>query len=360
MAKKRLVNLDLFRAAAIVLVIYYHLLQMFFPPEMVAPSLYHWGKYGVEFFFVLSGFLVGGLFYKEKGPVPLFRFWLLRFFRTYPPYLVALALSFGAVWVARREAFDAGYLFFFQNFYRELPFFLVSWSLCVEEHFYVFFPLVILVSERLLKKQHLQLAFWVALALLPSLLRYTIGHEATPEFGYYRTATIFKFDGIALGCLLAFLVYRVGIKPRFGKGHLALALLLVAAALFANQQWEHTAWMYTPGYLVLNLSLLFLIAVCYFSADFRPARARFVFPLASMAYSLYLTHALVINLVNKYTQATALHPLLKALLALALILVTGKLFYHFIEQKTIRVRDRVLRPKRKASVAPAVAMAGPV
>src|SRR4051812_41157289 len=106
--EKRLANLDLFRGLAIIFVIYYHVTQMVFSGSGINTKIYSWGKFGVEFFFVLSGFLVGGLFYKQNKPTNLFKFWFLRIFRTYPPYLFALAVSFAAVFAARSEHFDYG------------------------------------------------------------------------------------------------------------------------------------------------------------------------------------------------------------------------------------------------------------
>ena len=56
--------------------------------------------------------------------------------------MVALVLSYAAVWLERRESFNLGYLLFLQNFYERIPFFLVSWSICIEEQFYLALPLI--------------------------------------------------------------------------------------------------------------------------------------------------------------------------------------------------------------------------
>src|SRR5438128_1741237 len=84
------------------------------------------GQYGVDLFFVLSGWLIGGIYWKEQarfGDVDLLRFWSRRWLRTIPPYLVALMLSWLAVFAERRETFDWGYLAFIQNYYHMMPFF---------------------------------------------------------------------------------------------------------------------------------------------------------------------------------------------------------------------------------------------
>src|SRR5690349_1065400 len=79
------------------------------------------------------------------------RFWVRRWLRTIPPYVAALAISWVAVRIARGQSFDFGYLIFVQKFYLQIPFFLVSWSLCVEEHFYLLLPLAMVIVGSLFR-----------------------------------------------------------------------------------------------------------------------------------------------------------------------------------------------------------------
>jgi peptidoglycan/LPS O-acetylase OafA/YrhL len=140
-------NLDLLRATAIILVVIYHLFVQW---PVTDPGIRDWtkyGQYGVDLFFVLSGWLIGGLYWREYlkfGDVHVGRFWMRRWFRTLPPYYVALLISWVAVYTQRGTPWDSGYLFFIQNFYYQIPYFSVSWSLAVEEHFYLFAPLLLL------------------------------------------------------------------------------------------------------------------------------------------------------------------------------------------------------------------------
>src|SRR5476651_2724666 len=129
-------NLDLLRALAIAMVLIYHGIQM---SPITSPWIRQatsYGQYGVDLFFVLSGWLIGGLYWRERqafGNVSIAKFLIRRWMRTIPPYLIALLLSYLAIFIARHEEFDYGYLVFAQNYYQRMPFFLVSWSLCVEE-----------------------------------------------------------------------------------------------------------------------------------------------------------------------------------------------------------------------------------
>ena len=103
-------NLDLLRAAAILMVVVYHVAQRW-PvalPRLTAFTQY--GEHGVDLFFVLSGWLIGGLLWREHekfGNVQITRFICRRASRTVPPYLVALAIFYLGVFVTRRERLQA-------------------------------------------------------------------------------------------------------------------------------------------------------------------------------------------------------------------------------------------------------------
>jgi peptidoglycan/LPS O-acetylase OafA/YrhL len=338
----RIPNLDLFRASAILMVIVFHSTQIFFNQALPSPAFYYWGKYGVELFFILSGFLVGGLYYKQTNQ-NLLRFWFLRFFRTYPPYLLALALNFTGVWVFKRQLFNLGFLFFVQNFYRQIPYFLVSWSLCVEEHFYLVFPIIMVITERIIKKKALVIIFWIICSLIPTIIRYKYGHYTQVEFGYYTTATWFRYDGIAMGCLLSYLVFRVKLILKFSSSQNVLILIAIIGLVTLNTIFYDATFMYCFGYLLLNVALLFGLASCYSTASFSISTLKTVQTIAKMAYSLYLTHALVINFVWKITSKSRIHPFFSFVLALVLIFVVGYLFYIFIEKKTIELRDHCFK-----------------
>lgn len=340
MKDKRIVNLDLFRAVAILFVILFHTTQMYASGQFNA-DYYLWGKFGVEFFFVLSGFLVGGLFYKQVTKVNLVRFWLLRFFRTYPPYIIALLLSYFAVYHTRNEPFNIGYLFFIQNFYKSIPYFKISWSLCIEEHFYIAFPLFIIISEKVLKKSILQLWFWIFLCVLPTIIRWNFGSNLPADFGYYETASFFRFEGIAMGCLLSFITFRLKLKLHFSYSSKLTTIIFFFFMLFVNVLFKNLFLIYTLGYLFLNCSLLLLLSVFYFSNSFVMAASPIVFTTASMAYSLYLTHALTINFMSTIATKFKVGTLVIYPLTISAIFIVGYVFYKLVEQPTIRYRNKI-------------------
>src|SRR4051794_9525204 len=110
--RHRAIVLDQLRACAILSVISYHLFQMSPIPLPQLTRVTWYGQYGVDLFFVLSGWLIGGLYWRELnklGSVDLMRFWSRRWLRTLPPYFSALTLSWLAVRWARGELFEWTY-----------------------------------------------------------------------------------------------------------------------------------------------------------------------------------------------------------------------------------------------------------
>src|SRR5450432_2553445 len=193
-------NLDLLRAAAITLVIAFHTTYACPAAGDRAHQIADIGAFGVDLFFVLSGWLISGLWWREKqeyGDVLPLRFLGRRWLRTLPPYYVAMVLAWIAVYVARRTPFDWGYLIFIQNYYHQMPFFTPSWSLCVEEQFYLLLPWMLLAIFR---SRAMKFVVPMMLIFLPPFLRWHLWQQRGELiFGYMMTATHLHCEGLTLG-----------------------------------------------------------------------------------------------------------------------------------------------------------------
>jgi peptidoglycan/LPS O-acetylase OafA/YrhL len=339
--EERIKNLDLFRFLAILLVVYLHIGIRFLSDVIRYDVLLGVGKYGVEMFFLLSGFLISNIYFKNKN-VNMIRFWLGRFLRTYPPYIIALVISYGAVYFMKNQSFDWGYLLFFQNFYEKIPFFLASWSLCVEEHFYLIFPIIVLFLS-VFKNKHLQLFIWILLVLAPSFIRLYFGNYLNTKWGYYTTASIFRFDGIALGCLISFLINHYNFSFKL-KPYLSLCMFIVFILYGCYLLNFKTAFAYNFGYLILVIIIGLTFLTFYFTDEFYISRFNFINQGAYMAYSIYLTHNLVINFTEKLGQKIHMHNgFIMSLFTLLICVIVGKLFYILVEKKSIDMRNLILK-----------------
>src|ERR1700712_4267348 len=147
----KLLGLDHLRAFAITYVVFFH--YKFFGHPAWVNKIGSFGWSGVDLFFVLSGFLISGQLFAtiaRGNKIWLTEFFIKRFFRIIPPFLVVVILY--AAWPALREWGHLSpiwkYLTFTLNFgfdLRKYGTFSHVWSLCVEEQFYLVLPLMFLL-----------------------------------------------------------------------------------------------------------------------------------------------------------------------------------------------------------------------
>ena len=179
---KRYPGLDLLRTLAIVLVVIGHTTSAYNSERNNTTANLEYrvlllGGKGVDLFFVLSGWLLGKQLMQElkgTGSIDLRRFWYRRWLRTLPAYYAVLALQ--VAWQLYRGNHDlsVSYLFFGQTYLTTMPFFGISWSLCVEEHFYL------IVAPTLWLFWRVPSSRWLAplLLILPLVCRF---------FGWYSS-----------------------------------------------------------------------------------------------------------------------------------------------------------------------------
>jgi len=338
--KKRNQWLDCLRAGAISLVMIHHVSHEWPVSRPWLVKYTNYGAEGVDLFFVLSGWLIGGLFWKEMARtqnVNVIRFWLRRWLRTIPPYLGGLFLAWIAVWIYRKEPFDFGYLLFIQNYYEQLPFFSVSWSLCIEEHFYLITPLLFLFVGRL------RWVLFVSLPIIPTLLRFV---EYVPElsgFGYQKTATHLHMDGLMIGFSMAY--FQVNHKKWIVQiAPYAVWGIAVSAILLYLDFGKKLEFVFTP---LLVAVLFFCLLVAFVNRSWITKLS--ISPiewLARISYSIYLVHALVIHgFVRIITPGPGWLEVPALILEVAVILFVGWIFYLIFERTAFRIRHQLVPSK---------------
>ena len=343
-------NTDLVRALAITLVLVHHVGQFLENLPIDVLQYFKLGAYGVDLFFVLSGWLIGGLYWREQqrfGDVQILRFWGRRWLRTLPPYFAVLPIAFLTVYFYRGETFDWRYLFFLQNYAKEMPFFLVSWSLAVEEHFYLILPLV------------LGLAFWLrininlflVLVIILSILAKTIDPNAFPnsQFGYAKIASHLRFTGLLFGLGLSYVFHHNDERWRsiclVSSRLLPLLLLLFLTIPY----WSVAARYYVGDAFVAVLFSSFLVFMVT-SNSLNLAQQSWVKNLALCSYSLYLTHPIVINACVLLSDRFDVPRIATMPLWIVLILIVGWLGYRLVEAPSISIREKFI-PRRSLGEA---------
>src|SRR3974390_2995843 len=345
MSQRRIDNLDMLRAAAIVLVLVYHMGVMS-PPSLDWPkNVTSFGEHGVDVFFVLSGWLIGGLYWRERqifSDVAIGLFLTRRWLRTLPPYFAALALSFAAASAAHGARFDWTYLLFLQNYEKQVPFFDVSWSLCVEEHFYLLLPFIFALTRR----PALPLSALFVAAVLSSIMgRYAHWAEASHDFGRAQTGTHLNLCGLTLGVGLAYIsTHSKAWTAKITKAApFALGISTVWIILLQSSSNRLQFALTSAAVAVVFASLLLLLLQ---ASPF--VAVRWIRPIALSSYSVYLTHALALHAALFLMKYCSVGSAFYIAVSLALVGLFGGAMYFAVERPAILLRDR-LWPRRSFS-----------
>jgi peptidoglycan/LPS O-acetylase OafA/YrhL len=357
--QNRVIGLDVFRSLAILSVLACHYLEVVTVSTPFRDALTaDLGTYGVELFFVLSGFLIGGILIRElelggPGLATVRRFWIRRWYRTLPNYFFYLLLMFIVLRPWRTQT--AGlwqYPFFLQNLAWDIkPFFVVSWSLAIEEWFYFSFPLLLFALGKLTTdRRRIVLAGILIFLTVPFLLRLALTGNRLSNDGV-RQVVIFRLDAIALGVLLAYLKCY---QAKFWRALCAWPVLLaglagvaLTCAYAAKVDYGHDVILhgYQNAFFFGAVDLSCALMLPWFSSvsDLRgPARAIFVW-ISTLSYSLYLCHLLVMVIIGGILVKLHLWPVpgaVNLLLEIAGAMALALLSYYFIERPFLRLRER--------------------
>jgi peptidoglycan/LPS O-acetylase OafA/YrhL len=350
--------LDQLRACAVLSVMSFHVVQMSPVPLPLLNRVTSYGQYGVDLFFVLSGWLIGGLYWrelKELASVDIVRFWKRRWLRTLPPYFVALILSWLAVHWARQERFDFGYLTFFQNYYERIPFFLVSWSLCIEEHFYLIAPFAVGGFVLAVGRQFLFL-FWIVLLLISPLCRwFAWSTQNLSDFGYAVTATHLRLDGLVLGFGLSyFAIYLPGSFRKLAKWSLPFLVICILGLIAVELIGEKIQYVLMPMLIAAFFGAIVMAGVSAERSATEQSNykaSKIWYYLAVSSFSAYLVHPFVIHMARISTSRVApQYWMLYWPTVIGMIILATALFYICVEKPSISLRDGLVPVPKRAGV----------
>jgi peptidoglycan/LPS O-acetylase OafA/YrhL len=326
---------------------------------------------GVDLFFVLSGYLIGSQLLRPytRGRRPsIGGFYMRRAFRVLPAYVTVLLFYFAIP--AFREAPGLSpawqFLTFTENFridYLHDRAFSHVWSLCVEEHFYLVLPLLILL---LMRRPTFGKAVAVTLGILCfgiAIRTYIYIHQvqvfpreddafplAYVEKIYFPTHT--RLDGLLVGVTLATIkTFRPAWWQRaMSHGYLLLVsgLALCACAMWLfNDRLSFSASVIGFPLLAIGLGLLIASSI---SPSSPLSKVRGFAPIAALAYSAYLTHKEIIHLVREHLPRLVESRGWLALVAyFAFSFLSAFALYLAIERPFLRLRERTSSMAVKAA-----------
>jgi peptidoglycan/LPS O-acetylase OafA/YrhL len=301
--------LDGLRGLAILMVLLSHM-----------PSLaLNGGFYGVDLFFVLSGFLITSLLLEERratGAISLRAFYVRRALRLLPALVVVLitvvALSAwkdSAAQAAAMRKTALITLLYSTNWFKAfdaLPNEILSpaWSLSIEEQFYLLWPLLLVALLRLGASRRATAGVVIVLLLGSAAARAALWgpQDAAVHRIFFGTDT--HADGLLCGVLAALFLSWGGApaSPRLGRALNWSALLFLGFLALFLQGWPFDRWLLQAGYLPMNLASAALV-VCLVTEPWPPLRALFEFAplvwIGRVSYGIYLWHIVVFWMLGR-------------------------------------------------------------
>jgi peptidoglycan/LPS O-acetylase OafA/YrhL len=326
----RIARLDGIRGLAILMVLLHH------------HELLNTGWTGVDLFFVLSGFLITRILLKSKNDDDYWSsFYRKRASRILPPLMLFLII--GIIFSPKLSPWAAaGYIFFLGNVVDATGHYVVvlflTWSLAVEEHFYLVWPIAVLYLSR----KRLAILACAVLILDPILRILFTPH--VPAVAIY-VLTPFRLDGLAAGSLLALFISHERTTSILKAT--SVWACLAALAIYVGIHWRlGEAFSYPEnhflfngiGYSLISAIAFFLVAHVLLNENSVVSRIFSLGPLAALgriSYGVYLYHALVLMGAEKFfglTSPVPKHSLhLLALFDIPVVIVIAYLSFRFYE-----------------------------
>ncbi len=386
--QRRLIQLDVLRGLAIVLVLFHHVVIVSQSPSasiwgLLAFPIETIGWAGVDLFFVLSGFLIGGLLFHEihnTGRLDVKRFLVRRGFKIWPSYLLFIAFVFASLIFSSHHSLSRAFrevlpnLLHVQNYAHSVR--GHTWSLSVEEHFYLALPLFLLLAMRWRGRDGHALPAVPIMAILLvagcTLFRFLHNGPRPYEFNSHRGYTHIRIDGLFVGVLLAYLHhFHPSALARIAKRRtllLATGLALISPMFFIHHD-RYFVW--TIGYTMLYTGFsCILLAAVYATPETGLLGRMLVSPPARLlawigvfSYSIYLwqfdlAQFPVMYHLNHRVRAhlpVLLHwPLVNGAF-MVLAIITGAFMSMIVERPALALREWLFPSRTSGAILPALA-----
>ncbi|MEM7548923.1 MAG: acyltransferase [Bacteroidota bacterium] len=341
---KRNIGLDFLRGIAVILVLFAH--------SDYDSILQDIGWVGVDLFFVLSGFLVSGLVFKEfkrNNSFDAKRFLIRRGFKIYPPFYIFLLTTIILNYVLYQEFFELNLIlrevFYLQSY--KLGIWHHTWTLALEEHFYLLLTMlsVIIIGSKIRFSKTGSLISIFLLIVLVFTFRYGTALKHIDEVPYFLFKTHIRGENIIWGILIAYLYHFTNFYQWFSK-RTTLWLLLSVILFIPNFFFIGGGFVLNTFGITLN-GISFSVLVLIFLNLFENKKVNKGYDLGSIifkpilftayvglhSYSIYLWHLLIKRVM--YALKAGNVPIY-----FLLALTFGIIFSIIIEKPFLKIRDK--------------------
>jgi peptidoglycan/LPS O-acetylase OafA/YrhL len=348
--------LDVLRGIAILMVLFCHYFLVVEPQAAWGNTL---GR-GVDLFFVLSGFLISGLLFKEfksSGYIDLKRFWIRRGFKIYPAFYLFTFTTI-AFWMAVFHKFPKPIiadLLFVQSYKPNI--WIYTWSLAVEEHFYIILPLLLFLLLRIGKGKSnpFRIVPFISI-LLSALCLYGRIHAYLRWHEWDRVAypTHLRIDALFAGVALGY--FGCFDPESFREGRRPWVLIVGLAFTFALFLLPSVAQL-TFAYMAFS----FIVAWAVNQPQRKTWFTRPIQWIGRYSYSIYLWQGIAMLIVQQLPHRWFRLPLYGVI-----AITPGVVMSKLIELPVLKLRDKLFplmtrvsspRPMSSSVEGPAIATA---
>lgn len=364
---KHIPQLDVLRGVAVLVVMLYHVTDLV--PRLHLKAAFGFGYAGVDLFFVLSGFLITGILVKSKDSQKYFRnFYARRALRIWPLYYLLLFFTFILLPVIHPSLKAS--IFSLCRPWQAFPLFLqnltlkrqafdtlrVTWSLAIEEQFYLVWPVIVWLAPRRVLKP-------LALSgiCLSTVLRWSVLVGLIAPLTIYMN-TLTRLDGLSLGAFLALWVPEANDRVVKLAGLFVVVLAFPAAVAVGRVQPGHWSFF---GLVAASFAGTLCLAITT-TALSKPSFLRYT---GKISYALYLVHVPVFTFVSAYglgniffAHSPVMADAAMFVLSFALCYAVAAASWHFLESRILKLKSRfeyALPPSAGTSLLPNVG-GGPV
>ena len=364
-SQNRIFGLDVLRAAAILMVVSSHVLWIYPKSNALIPTFLElFGFWGVELFFVLSGFLIGSILYQSYVSnsftiQSVFRFLKRRWFRTLPNYYLVLILNISIAFFIGYQIENVGlYFVFLQNFLGKAPaFFPESWSLSVEEFAYLLLPFVLFLGTFGIIKNKSKRFLIIVFSLFIIFVFAKVVFNSTQTVSNLtdwnsnlKSVVIYRIDAILVGVLIAWIRFNFEAfwkkyKVLFAFVGIGIFFFLLFGITSSNLRIEQSQFFWNVIYLPLT-SFGFAFFFPIFS-EWKVSNSWLKFPIeftSKISYSIYLLHySVILQLLKVFIDTSQMSTTERHFFTLIYLTITfllSYILYRFYEKPMMNLRDK--------------------
>ena len=314
------------------------------------------GGFGVTIFFFLSGYLITTLLRREyelTGTISFRNFYLRRVYRIFPPLYIVLLIAYvlaisGIFEHDMRPWAVLSQILYWTNYYFVafgktyfVPHTSMYWSLAVEEHFYLVFPVLFLAAVRYSSFKRAAMVFAI-ICIIGLMWRYwlVLGLNATDIYTYRATDS--RFDSLLYGCILG--VWQNPVLDPEWKLSLRIRWVLLCTSLSVflfSLLYRDEVFRETLRYSIQGVALfpLFWLAVRY--PEWWVFRWLNIYPVrffGMISYTFYLSHVTMLGLVSKYLSS---QEVTTAVIGFVLTVAFSTVMFYLVERPIARLRKKL-------------------